>query len=223
MEEGGETKSTVTLDLERKHLGSVLLCKILHEALDEELAAELQIDINLPVESVELDDSSLEGEEWKEMEIACSARGSRPAATITWTLPNLVEHTAEQEAILSEDNTYETVSKIRFTPIANDDGMSLTCHAVNEVMDDEIETSKNINILFAPRVSVDEEGQSAVRGEEVRLDCQYEANPENLTRLEWMRNGVVVEGERFHVEDTTLVIDNIQREDTGDYRYYICA
>ena len=64
MEEGGETKSTVTLDLERKHLGSVLLCKILHEALDEELAAELQIDINLPVESVELDDSSLEGEEW---------------------------------------------------------------------------------------------------------------------------------------------------------------
>ena len=98
------------------------------------------------------------------------------------------------------------MSKIRFTPIANDDGMSLTCHAVNEVMDDEIET-----------------GQSAVRGEEVRLDCQYEANPENLTRLEWMRNGVVVEGERFHVEDTTLVIDNIQREDTGDYRYYICA
>ena len=221
VEDDGQVKSTVTLDLERKHLGSVLLCKVLHEALDEELAAELEIDVNVPIETVELEDSSLEGLEWEEMEVLCQARGSRPAATLTWTLPNLVEHTAEQEAQLLDDGTYNTVSRIRFTPIAKDDGMSVTCHAVNEVMEEGIETSEEINVLFAPRVSVDEEGQSVVAGEDVTLDCQYEANPDNLTHLEWLKDGVVLEGERFNVEDsTTLTISNTQREDAGDYRYW---
>ena len=219
-EDGNEAKSTLTLDLERKHLGSVLTCKVLHEALDEELAGELQIDINLPIETVELESSSLEGLEWEELEVVCLARGSRPEATISWTLPNLVEHTAEQVAQLLEDGTYNTISRIRFTPIGKDDGMSVTCHAVNEVMEEGIETSEEINILFAPRVSVDEEGQSVVRGADVRIDCHYEANPDNLTRLGWLKNGVVIdEGDRFNVEETTLTITNTQREDTGDYRY----
>ena len=221
VEDGEQAKSTVTLDLERKHLGSVLLCKVLHEALDEELAAELQMDINVPIETVELEDSSLEGREWEEMEVVCVARGSRPEATITWTLPNLVEHTAEQEAQLLDDSTYNTISRIRFTPIGNDDGMSVTCRAVNDVMEEGIETSEEINILFAPRVSVDEEGQSVVTGEDVTIDCHYEANPANLTSLEWLKNGVVVDGEKFTIEDTTLTIINTQREDTGDYRYWI--
>ena len=180
------------------------------------------------------------------MKVVCKAQGSRPEATITWTLPNLVEYiaeehdnfllmhdncslgpyhdpkveyTAEQEALLLEDGTYETVSKVRFNPIADDDGMSVTCHAVNDVMEEGLEASEEINILFAPQVSVDEEGQSVVTGEDVTLDCQYEANPENLTHLEWLKDGVVVEGERFTVEHTTLTISNTSREDAGEYRY----
>ena len=53
------------------------------------------------------------------------------------------------------------------------------------------------------------------------MDCQVEANPANLTDLEWLKNGVVVEGERFIVEDTVLTIIDVEREDAGDYRYQI--
>ena len=132
-----------------------------------------------------------------------------------------VEYTAEQEALLLEDGTYETVSRVRFNPIADDDGMSVTCHAVNDVMEEGLEASEEINILFAPRVVVDEGGQSAVTGSDVTMDCQVEANPANLTHLEWLKNGVVVEGERFTVEDTVLTIIDVEREDAGDYRYKI--
>ena len=132
-----------------------------------------------------------------------------------------VEYTAEQEALLLEDGTYETVSRVRFNPIADDDGMSVTCHAVNDVMEEGLEASEEINILFAPRVVVDEEGQSAVIGSDVTMDCQVEANPANLTDLEWLKNGVVVEGERFIVEDTVLTIIDVEREDAGDYRCQI--
>ena len=182
------------------------------------------------------------------MKVVCKAQGSRPEATITWTLPNLVEYiaeehdnfllmndecssrpyhdpkveyTAEQEALLLEDGTYETVSRVRFNPIADDDGMSVTCHAVNDVMEEGLEASEEINILFAPRVVVDEGGQSAVTGSDVTMDCQIEANPSNLTHLEWLKNGVVVEGERFIVEDTVLTVIDVEREDAGDYRYQI--
>ena len=71
------------------------------------------------------------------------------------------------------------------------------------------------------RVVVDEEGQSAVIGSDVTIDCQVEANPANLTDLEWLKNGVVVEGERFIVEDTVLTIIDVEREDAGDYRCQI--
>ena len=87
-------------------------------------------------------------------------------------------------------------------------------------MEKAIEMREEVNILFAPQVSVDEEGQSVVIGEDVTLDCHYEANPGNLTHLEWLKNGVVVEGDRFNIEDTTLTIINTHREDAGGYRYW---
>ena len=68
-EDDNQARSTVTLDLERGHLGSILLCKVLHEGLHEELEARLEIDLNLPVETLQLDNSSLEGKEWTEMEV----------------------------------------------------------------------------------------------------------------------------------------------------------
>ena len=40
-EDDNQARSTVTLDLERGHLGSILLCKVLHEGLHEELEARL--------------------------------------------------------------------------------------------------------------------------------------------------------------------------------------
>ena len=71
-EDDNQARSTVTLDLERGHLGSILLCKVLHEGLHEELEARLEIDLNLPVETLEIDNSSLEGKEWTEMEVVCN-------------------------------------------------------------------------------------------------------------------------------------------------------
>ena len=71
-EDDDQARSTVTLDLERGHLGSILLCKVLHEGLHEELEARLEIDLNLPVETLQLDNSSLEGKEWTEMEVVCN-------------------------------------------------------------------------------------------------------------------------------------------------------
>ena len=136
-------------------------------------------------------------------------------------LPDYVEFKEETEVELLEDDTFDTVSTIRFTPTAEDDGMSLNCQAVNEVMEDPMEATEEISVLFAPRVSVDEEGQSIFAGEDAIIRCQVRANPDNLTRLEWLKDGSAVEDERFSVEDSTLTITDVQAEDAGDYRQLI--
>ena len=219
VEEEGKITSTLTIMLIREHSGSDLACRVFHEALDEDLVTKMQVDVNIAVETVELE--SLEGQEDKEMEVVCRARKSRPEAVITWSLPDYVEFKEETEGELLEDDTFDTVSTIRFTPTAEDDGMSLNCQAVNEVMEDPMEATEEISVLFAPRVSVDEEGQSIFAGEDAIIRCQVRANPDNLTRLEWLKDGSAVEDERFSVEDSTLTITDVQAEDAGDYRQLI--
>jgi len=215
-EEEGKTTSTLTIMLVREHSGSDLTCKVSHEALEEDLVTKMQVDVNIAVESVELE--SLEGQEDEEMEVVCRATKSRPEAVITWALPDHLEFTEETEVELLEDDTFDTVSTIRFTPTAEDDSISVNCQAVNEVMEDPLETSEQITVFFAPRVSVDEEGQSVFEGEDATIQCQVEANPENLTRLEWLKDDSLVEDDRFVVEESTLTITGVQAEDAGEYR-----
>ena len=57
-------------------------------------------------------------------------------------------------------------------------------------------------------------------GEEARINCLVEANPENLTSVEWFRDGTLVEEERMNFEGswgTTLVIAEVEPEDAGSY------
>ena len=215
-EEEGKITSTLTIMLVREHSGSDLTCKVSHEALEEDLVTKMQVDVNIAVESVELE--SLEGQEDEEMEVVCRATKSRPEAVITWALPDHLEFTEETEVELLEDDTFDTVSTIKFTPTAEDDGIIVNCQAVNEVMEDPLETSEQITVFFAPRVSVDEEGQSVFEGEDATIQCQVEANPENLTRLEWLKDDSLVEDDRFVVEESTLTITGVQAEDAGEYR-----
>ena len=216
-EEDGVITSTLTIQLEREHSGASLQCRVSHEALDEDLVTQLQVDVNIAVDSVELESDSLEGDEGEEMEVVCRAHKSRPAATITWTLPEHVEYSEEQEEELLDDDTYDTVGRIRFLASSEDDGMSVSCQAVNEVMEEPMEATEEITVFFAPRVSLNEEEQTTTAGAEFSLDCMVEANPANLSQVTWYRDSQLLEGDRFVLESTVLVILEVEPGDSGIY------
>ena len=218
VEEEGKVTSILTLDLERDDMGKILLCKVLHEALREELAAQMEVDVLVPIVSVEMDKSALEGKEGETLELVCRAFESRPAAVITWTLPHEVEYTAEQEAELLQDGSFNTVSTILITSRAEDDGMVVTCQATNEVMEEAKEVSEEISVLYSPRVSMAQEDEILIAGEALTLTCEVHANPANLTKVIWYKDSELVEGDRFVVEDTELVIQEVAAEDAGEYR-----
>ena len=169
------------------------------------------------MDSVELESDSLEADEGEEMEVVCRAHKSRPAATITWTLPEHVEYSEEQEEELLDDDTYDTVGRIRFLASSEDDGMSVSCQAVNEVMEEPMEATEEITVFFAPLVSLAEEEQTTTAGAEFSLDCMVEANPANLSQVAWYRDSNLLEGDRFFLESTVLVILEVEPGDSGIY------
>ena len=49
------------------------------------------------------------------------------------------------------------------------------------------------------------------------LDCPVDANPPAYDII-WTKNGAVINYRPNHLENGTLVIENVQQSDTGNYR-----
>ena len=74
----------------------------------------------------------------------------------------------------------------------------------------------------APRVTIEDDNKTVTAGDDVSLDCLIDANPMNLSLVEWYHNGhlINVENERFEggtSEPVSLAINPIIPQDAGDY------
>ena len=105
------------------------------------------------------------GTEDEEMTMTCIASGGHPASTITWVMPDGVNFTVEEEVTVNvrtivkhieyrkkkffvqEDETFETVSRLTFTPTADENEKNVVCEAINDVMDTPVEYETDMNIL----------------------------------------------------------------------------
>jgi len=213
--------SVVVVELEREHSGSQLQCFVMNEVLEEPMAAEVQVDVNVPVKSVFIDEDT-EGQEDIEMVLSCTAEGGRPLPTLSWSLPEHVEYQTEEESETLEDGTFVLTSKLSFTPSAEDNEMVVSCEAINEVMEEGIKDETVIDIMYAPRVTIEDENKTVIAGDKVTITCLIDANPMNLTQVHWYHNDDVidVEDERFEsemIDVVSLTISPVTPADVGDY------
>ena len=100
------------------------------------------------------------------MVITCVATGGRPEASITWTMPETVLFSVEEEVQIlvgfdkfndklklkictsnQEDDTFQTVSKLTFTPSQEEHEKKVSCQAINDVMEEAVEFETELNIL----------------------------------------------------------------------------
>ena len=130
------------------------------------------------------------------------------------------------------------ISKLSFTPSAEDDEMVVSCEAINEVMDEGIKAEAVIDIICkldnkkrkiysicfpdAPRVTIEDENKTVIAGDKVTITCLIDANPMNLTQVHWYHNDDVidVEDERFEsemIDVVSLTIIPVTPADVGDY------
>ena len=97
------------------------------------------------------------------MILTCVATGGRPASTITWVMPDNILFSVEEEVgiivrlnkfihkvkqkYFQEEKTFQTVSKLTFTPSAEENEKKVSCEAINDVMEEAVEYEKELNIL----------------------------------------------------------------------------
>ena len=124
----------------------------------------------VPVKSISLQ-PEISGEEGNEMIATCTAHGGRPAATVSWVVPDELEFLQRDTISLllvstlhlhmsiigkfcchKDDETFESVSILTFIPSANEHKKEVICQAINDVMEIAIEEKATLNVACKYKV-----------------------------------------------------------------------
>ena len=88
-----------------------------------------------------------------------------------------------------------------FNPSHEENGKEVSCQAINDVMDEALEDKADMFVgceflkckkviiiaIFAdaPQVNIQEGNETAAAGDELLIDCEINANPEELSNIQW--------------------------------------
>ena len=87
-------------------------------------------------------------EETKPLDVTCTTTGSRPKATLQWTIGqnDVTSDATERSSHSTASNTYTVLSALTYSVGRSDNGQVLTCKAVNVAASSGVQTSITLNV-----------------------------------------------------------------------------
>ena len=87
-------------------------------------------------------------EETKPLDVTCTTTGSRPRATLHWTIgqKDVASNATEQINHITASDTYSVISHLTYSVGRSDNGQVLTCKAVNVAASSGVQISITLNI-----------------------------------------------------------------------------
>jgi hypothetical protein len=87
-------------------------------------------------------------EETKPLNVTCKTTGSRPRATLQWTIgqKDVTSNATERSSYISASDTYTVTSDLTYSVGKNDNGQMLACKAVNVAAPSGVQTSITLNV-----------------------------------------------------------------------------
>jgi hypothetical protein len=87
-------------------------------------------------------------EETKPLVVTCTTTGSRPKATLQWTIgqKDVTSDATERCSYITAGDTYRVTSDLTYSVGRSDNGQVLTCKAVNVAASSGIQTSITLNV-----------------------------------------------------------------------------
>ena len=87
-------------------------------------------------------------EETKPLDVTCTTTGSRPRATLQWTigLKDVTSNATERFSHNTASDTYIVISDLTYSVGKSDNGQVLTCEAVNVAVSSGIQTSITLDV-----------------------------------------------------------------------------
>jgi hypothetical protein len=137
--------------------------------------------------------------------VQCISKGGKPASVIRWKRNGELITDGVQEKVekLNDSLRFITVSTLTFPVTVNLTGSILECEASNEADEHSRTVNTQIEVEYAPQVSMALDRETIYEGDTVRLSCKAEANPD-LIEYQWSLDGKEVKEGRGAKE---LVID----------------
>jgi hypothetical protein len=87
-------------------------------------------------------------EEIKPLVVTCTTTGSRPKATLQWTIgpKDVTSDATERPSHITASDTYTVISHLTYSVGRSDNGQMLTCKAVNVAASGGVQTSITLNV-----------------------------------------------------------------------------
>ena len=87
-------------------------------------------------------------EDTKPLDVTCRTTGSRPKATLQWTIgqKDVTSNATEQFSHSTASDTYTVISDLTYSVGKSDNGHVLTCKAVNVAASSGLQTSITLNV-----------------------------------------------------------------------------
>ena len=227
----GTARSEIRINVSRKHLGSKIQCIVENEAITKGLTAFVQIDVNLRPFSTVITGNHVGIREGVPSVFVCVSRGARPGAVITWyngseALVDTENQPVRHLAVLQDDSTYTTTSKLVIIPTRFHHNKTIHCQAKNEVQENQNYApqvdSFTLQVNFAPVVSLVSQTLFVNETDSFQVSCAFVANPRELVGVVWFHNDTPLSTGRGRydliISDTVnLVVRQARRNDSGLY------
>ena len=87
-------------------------------------------------------------EETKLLVVTCTTTGSRPKATLQWTIgqKDVTSNATERSSYITASDTYTVISDLTYSVGKNDNGQILTCKAIHVAAPSGVLTSITLNV-----------------------------------------------------------------------------
>ena len=87
-------------------------------------------------------------EETKPLDVTCRTTGSRPKATLEWTIgqKDVTSDATEQFSYITASDTYTVISDLTYSVGKSDHGQVLICKAVNMAASSGVQATKTLNV-----------------------------------------------------------------------------
>jgi hypothetical protein len=87
-------------------------------------------------------------EETKPLDVTCTTTGSRPRATLQWTIghKDVTSNATERFSHITASDTYIAMSELKYNVGKSNNGQVLTCKAVNVAASSDVQASITLNV-----------------------------------------------------------------------------
>jgi hypothetical protein len=87
-------------------------------------------------------------EETKPLVVKCTTTGSRPKATLQWTIgqKDVASNATERSSHNATSDTYTVISVLTYSVGKSDNGQILTCKAVNMAVSSGVQATKTLDV-----------------------------------------------------------------------------